>query len=296
MKEPIIVVFGGDKRQISLVRKMTDVLKKVRVFGIPRELLPPAAEYFDDWRVAVRDCAAVVLPLPTSQDGVRVNLPLGSEKKAPTLAELVDLMPQDAVLAGGKCGAELVKAAKEREIRLFDYFCSEELQQKNALPTAEGALEILMHETPRTIKGLPVGVTGYGRVARALVRVLLALGADVAVAARRQSDLENAAALGCRTVRLSEPFDLVRLSADRAAVVNTVPHWIFTEEVLCEMPRDTLILDLASAPGGVDPAAAAAQSVRVIWALSLPSKYAPESAGEIIAETLLSYFKEVGIC
>ena len=56
-----------------------------------------------------------------------------------------------------------------------------------------------------------------------------------------------------------------------------------------------LLIDLASAPGGVDANGAQAAGVKVIWALSLPGKYAPVTAGEIIADTVLDHMREEGL-
>ena len=78
------------------------------------------------------------------------------------------------------------------------------------------------------------------------------------------------------------------LADGKQVIFNTVPHWLFTEEVLQRISKDTLLIDLASAPGGVDAQAAGALGISVIFALSLPGKYAPETAGEIIAQTVLS--------
>ena len=52
------------------------------------------------------------------------------------------------------------------------------------------------------------------------------------------------------------------------------------------------MIDLASKPGGVDFEAAKRLGVRVIWALSLPGKVAPITAGEIIKDTVLNILKE----
>jgi dipicolinate synthase subunit A len=48
-------------------------------------------------------------------------------------------------------------------------------------------------------------------------------------------------------------------------------------------------------PGGVDFAAAKERGINAIWALSLPGKYAPETAGKIIADTLDELFEIEGI-
>ena len=78
-------------------------------------------------------------------------------------------------------------------------------------------------------------------------------------------------------------------------IFNTVPARLFDKEIIDELPPDVLLIDLASVPGGVDFAAAKDRGIKAIWALSLPGKYAPESAGKIIGETLLEYFEREGI-
>ena len=177
-------------------------------------------------------------------------------------------------------------------IKFFDYFESEALQQKNAVPTAEGAIEVLMREVPRTVNGLCVAVTGFGRVSRALVRLLLAMGARVTVAARKSEDLALARVWGCDTLKINGKEALFSLGKGFAAIFNTVPCCLFDEAVLSRLSSETLIIDLASAPGGVDANAAGMLGIRVVWALSLPGKYAPITAGEIIAQTILAYLSE----
>jgi dipicolinate synthase subunit A len=61
------------------------------------------------------------------------------------------------------------------------------------------------------------------------------------------------------------------------------------------MPPDILLIDLSSVPGGIDFAYAKDKGMRAIWALSLPGKYAPETAGSIICDTLMEYFEREGI-
>jgi len=275
---------------------MADVLLRagvsVRAFGLPQQLLSEGVDFFSDWRAAVRDCAVAVLPLPASPDSIHLNLPFAQEGESVRLFDLLEVLPDDALLAGGRFSPTVKELAERRGCRLFDYFDCEELQQKNALPTAEGAVAILMREIPRTVSGLSVAVTGYGRVAKALVKLLLAMEASVTVVARKQSDLDAAASCGARTLHLVGKSSLLPLTSGYDAVFNTVPYWLFDEEILSATDPHTLLIDLASAPGGVDAAAASAAGIRVIWALSLPGRYAPVTAGEIIAQTILSHLEK----
>jgi dipicolinate synthase subunit A len=96
--------------------------------------------------------------------------------------------------------------------------------------------------------------------------------------------------LGCEAV------DYTQIRASQFDVLcNTVPAKVITAELLAAMQPDALVLDLASKPGGVDLDAAQQLGRRVIWALSLPGKTAPVTAGEIIAETVSHLIKEQGV-
>ena len=284
-----IAILGGDSRQLSLAQHLVKQGIQTRVYGLPAKDLSPNIEYFEDWTEAIGGASAVLLPLPASSDSKHLYLPLVDVLEEPLLKDLFKRVGEDVVIAGGKFSPAVKACAKEYGVRLYDYFECEELQRKNALPTAEGAVFILMREMTRTVSGLSVAVTGFGRVAKALIHLLLAMGAKVTVAARKEADIKAAKALGCKTVHLTGKEALKKLSIGQSAIFNTVPHWLFSEDILSEMSTDTLIIDLASSPGGVDANAAALHGIRVIWALSLPGKYAPVTAGEIIAESVLSY-------
>ena len=290
-----IALLGGDTRQIALTERLCANGLAVRSFGLPHEMLTDGVQAVAAWREAVEEASAVLLPLPVSPDGRRLNAPLYLEWEPPLLSDVLDAVPKGSLVAGGRFSPSLKAMAQEKGVWIYDYFSSEALQQKNALPTAEGAVSILMREVPRTVSGLSVGITGFGRVAKALARLLVAMDARVTVIARKQEQLAEAVEMGCRTVLLDGADALARFMRGQSAVFNTVPYWLFTDEVLKRASATPLLIDLASAPGGVDANAAQAAGVKVIWALSLPGKYAPVTAGEIIADTVLDYMREEGV-
>lgn len=287
MHDKIFTVLGGDRRQLSVVARLAAV-SKVRVFGLPPAFLPADILYDEDWRAAASGADVLLLPLPASPDGVRISCPLLPEITAPMLTDLLKVVKPGATVFGGRLTPAFKEHAQDCNVALVDYSESDAFQVKNALPTAEGAVEILMRESDRVIFGMPVAITGFGRIGRALARLLIAMGAEVTVAARRNAALLEAAQMGCRTVALKGEGALFALCREKYAIFNTVPHWIFTREVLHALPKNQILIDLASSPGGVDAALARACDRRVIYALSLPGKYAPQTAGEIIAEAVLS--------
>lgn len=211
-------------------------------------------------------------------------LPLPLDEEAVGLAGLLRSVKPGAVALAGKPSARARQMAAEAGVELIDYFAREELTIRNAIPTAEGCIGILMERRVRTLWGSPVLVTGYGPVGQALAVRLTALGAHVTVAARRPAQRALAEAQGAKGAEIAR---LEELAPGFDTVVNTVPAPVLTAAVLGRLPPASLIVDLASKPGGTDFAAAAALGHKAVHALSLPGRCAPESAGEYVARAVL---------
>ena len=219
----------------------------------------------------VADCpvaAADVIVLP-----MRAQVP-------PELLE--QLRPEQLVL-GGCLGSQLDKLTA-CGVRAFDYYDDVLLQYANAVPTAEGALGILIDRTPGTIRGSKGLIIGYGRIGTVLANQLSLLGADVTASARKDTDLGRIAAAGHRAERTG----LWEQSMERYDyIVNTVPARVLTEREYRQMRQDAVLLELASEPGGFDEALCREYSLTLIRAPGLPGKCAPKTAGAFIAGAVL---------
>ncbi len=296
-----LALLGGDARQMAVARRLAGLGFETAVWGLGHgEEALGGAVRCDRWDDAVSACHAVILPLPASADGVRVNCPMADPESPQRLklSKLVDALPTGAPILGGRFTPAFKSMADAAGHHAWDYFESEELQIKNAVPTAEGAIAIAMNELPVTLHGANVAVIGYGRVGRTLARMLGALGAHVTVAARKGVDLAWAENCGFRTLRIQVHDGVSSLNVlgqGYDVIFNTVPYWLFDGNVLPGICKSTLIIDLASAPGGVDSRAAGECGVRVIWALSLPGKCSPYTAGNIICDTILDILSREGV-
>ncbi len=292
-----IAVLGGDLRQYIAARELSFGGASVVLWGLERsagvggdEGLPVARSL----SAALDGADAVLLPLPATTDGISLFAPLASGETRLRLSELPEKMASGSLLVGGRIPETVVAFAEAAGIRVKDYFGSEEFQIQNAYTTAEAAISIAMNSLTRTLLGARVAVTGFGRIAKHLVRLLTALGARVTVAARKSEDLAWAQSLGCETFRLCEGETPRELAHGFDVIYNTVPHWLFDRGFLAEASRDTFLIDLASVPGGVGILAAKELGSNVLWATSLPGKYAPTSAGELIASCVRGILSEGG--
>ena len=131
---------------------------------------------------------------------------------------------------------------------------------------------------------------GFGRIGKVLSNMLKGLGANVACEARKNSDLAWIKAYGYEPI----PLSTLRDNLNRFdIIINTIPFQILDEERLNLVKKESIIIDLASNPGGVDRRAAREKNLKVIWALSLPAKVAPLTSAEFIKETLYHALKEM---
>ncbi len=290
-----IVFLGGDRRHAAAARRLS-AQGEVSFVGIPEEVINKKEIRCEKVvGEALRGADAVILPLPASSDGVHLNAPMDNALSSFKLVSILKEAEVATRIFGGRLPPEFVCAAQRNGFSVIDYFESEALQIKNAYTTAEAAVSIAMNTLPKNIRGAKVAVTGYGRISRHLCRLLLMLGARVTVAARREEQLAWARSEGCDTISIAEGSrEIMCLAKGYDLIFNTVPCWIFDRDFLMATDKNMPIIELASAPGGVDICAAKELSANVIWASSLPGKYAPESAGEHIAECLIDIMHREG--
>ncbi|MBP3917616.1 MAG: dipicolinate synthase subunit DpsA [Clostridia bacterium] len=286
-----LALLGGDLRQMVTAKSLAEDGYEVAVWGIDT--------YAGDWGGVTRAadlCSAVcgadlvVLPLPVTQDDIRLHCPL--TKKNILLKDIFCVLTPGQQVIGGKVTEAVRTLASEYGITVSDYLQREELAVANAVPTAEGALAIAMAEVPYTIHGARCLVLGYGRIGKTLAHTLSAIGANVTVAARKAEDLAWIRSNGHTALSMEDLLcdDGGPLSYD--IVFNTVPKQIVGASLLSRLPKDVLLLDLASAPGGIDRDYAETHGYHIVWALSLPGKTAPVTAGKIIGESIRSILKE----
>ena len=272
-----ILIIGGDTRFDYLLSSLSDDGFLVSRFDGSQPL-----------KTALKQCDAVVLGLPASVDDKTVNANVSDEPIL--IKDLFRLMGGNCLLLAGKMSDAIKAVADVFSVKWIDYFNRGEFELLNAVPTCEGAIQIAMEELPVTLHGSNAVITGYGRIGKLLARDLQMLGANVTVCARSAAARATAKTEGIHAV----DFSMLPVVAETATVIfNTVPTLVIGRETLCAA-KNALIIDLASKPGGVDIASAKDVGTKVIWALGLPGKVAPVTAGNIIKETIYNIFSELG--
>lgn len=279
-KKEKLLIAGGDIRQIYCGLRLADRYDTAYI-GFDKKY----TSLFGDIRAASEEeqFDYAVLPVPPL-DGEDINSPCSEAELS--VNSIKKLLKPGGIILAGQVKNNLRELFPEYEI--IDYMQREELNLYNAIPSAEGAVQIALEELPVTLNGLSVLIVGCGRIGSALIGILRGFGAEVSVAVRNSQGAAKAKLLGAKTCCTNNIFTKADL------VFNTVPDMIFDRGKLSLFSQNTLFIDLASKPGGIDFDAAAELGYKAIWALGLPGKTAPITAGEIIADTINGILTERG--
>lgn len=276
-------VIGGDERMKYLAQSIAADGYPVCVCGLEKLGICRGAAECDLPQLAAKS-SVILLPLPATKDGLFLNAPYAENEIR--LDDDFARFFMHKTVCGGMLQRLTASSSLWREIEPEDYYRREELAVGNAIPTAEGAVGIAIREYPGTINGAKCLITGFGRIGKNLAIILRGMGAEVFCAARKKADLMQMRAFGVQPLTYREigrRFDLI---------FNTVPAKVLTSPVLMQQTRDTLIIELASAPGGTDLKRAEELHLHVIDAPSLPGRVAPKTAAEYIKEAVYNILEE----
>ena len=152
-------VIGGDMRQAKLAELLAADGHSVSTFAIDKIRLEGSVAQKTLIREAVDDAGCVIMPLPvTSREGM-LNAPLSSGLH--TTREVLSVLRADQVLCAGRIDCTTEELAGSMGITLIDYLDREELAVANAVAAAEGAIQLIMEETPITVCHSRILVIGF---------------------------------------------------------------------------------------------------------------------------------------
>jgi hypothetical protein len=217
----------------------------------------------------------IILPIPTTRDGVTVN-------GGGAFSELSVLADRGVMIAGYGIPLLVSDGLRLLGADIYDASQDEDFLVENAKITAHGALGRIMTETDLDISELSIGVVGYGRIGSALSELLLFLGAKVRIYSGSEEKIAALATQGA-DVSLVDDGDF----SDLDILINTAPKRIFTakreKELLSSGVR---IIELASGKNF--------SSDEVSVMASIPDKMYPISSGRLYAKHIMRAMGDKG--
>lgn len=252
-----VLFIGGDRRSIAAISELKANECDVSSYGI-----------FDNSKKNIDYYDVIVLPVPTTRNGETVFCPLTDCK-----------IFLDEIKA--KAGDRLVISCGYNNgfINCVDLLKLDSYAYLNAIPTAEGAIAFCINNTDFTLWKSKVLIIGNGRVGKVLASRLAALGADLTVSARKDSDF---AFLDTQGIKHIHTYDIIRKISGFDVVFNTVDADVFDdvspfkEKILIDLSTKGCIKNHENTGG-----------CKIYKLPGLPGKTAPETAGKIIGQTVM---------
>lgn len=274
---------GGDARQLEVIKKFIELDALVTLIGFDNLDSNFTGAVKKDLSVDIlRETDALILPIVGTDDEGHVES-IFCSKPIKLTSKHFEAMKPGLVIYTGMAKSFLKDQCQAYNLQLTEILDRDDVAIYNSIPTVEGALMMAIQNTDITIHGSTCVVLGLGRVGMSMARALHALGAHVRVGARKPEDLARIFEMGL------SPFELKDLSEqvdDVDIVFNTIPKLVVTAQIIARMPQHTLIIDLASKPGGTDFRYAEKRGIKALLAPGLPGIVAPKTAGRILAKTL----------
>lgn len=282
------IIFGGDKRQIFLAEKL-------RQQGI-------SVSFADKKEDFLKKDAVILAPVPFTKDqttcffspeaAASFTLP-ASDQKNPKghglcIDEFLSFLSPGQILFGGSLPENVREFCTSRQILWADYMEMEEVCIQNAVATAEGAVcEAIIH-SPLNLQKSFCLLGGYGRCGRILAWKLRGMGALVTVLDCDKIKLAQAQADGFSTLCAKE-LPIFPNPQMVQFLFNTIPQPVFDRKFLEKTSDILTVLDLSSAPGGVDMDYCREKEKTALLCPGLPGKYSPLTSAEILCKALLSH-------
>ncbi len=252
-----VLFIGGDKRSIAAINELKANGCDVSSYGI-----------FDTSQKIIEDYGVIVLPVPTTRNGETVFSPLTDCKIF--LYEIKEKAEDRLVIS---CGYNKGFRNCVDLLKLDSY------AYLNAIPTAEGAIAFCINNTDFTLWKSKVLIIGNGRVGKVLASRLAALGADLTVSARKDSDF---AFLDTQGIKHIHTCDIIRKISEFNVIFNTVDADVFDD---VSPFKEKILIDLSSK--GCIKNYENTGGCKIYKLPGLPGKTAPETAGKIIGQTVM---------
>lgn len=269
------LLLGGDSRQLYLSRILTD-------HGFPVTVHYDMEDPLFSIEEAIKSNQIILCPIPFTRD--KLNLHSINNMDDLGIGNILSLLTSGHILFGGNIPDYVKDYTKANGIKCFDYMEIEEITVKNTVATAEGAIAEALRISPGCLHKSRCLVTGFGRCARTLALKLKGLDGAVTITDRKDAKLTLASSMGFDTIALS---DLSQNIGEFTYIFNTIPALVLNEDLIRLINPDVTIIDIASAPGGVDFDFCKEQNIRAKLCPGLPGIYAPETSGEILFEAIV---------
>lgn len=276
-------VIGGDLRQVYMAEDLKSRGFTVLLYGLETLYTKAYIEHAKSLAQAIDSSKVILTPIPFTKNGVHI---LSMDSKPDLTPDtLCSHLKKDHKLYGGCLTDNIKNFCDSHLVYCNDFMEEEEVTLFNTIATAEGTIAEAIVNSSGNLHNSNCLILGYGRCAKTLAEKLKGLCGHIDIAARSTLSLSQAMTSSLGTIALS---DLSHRISQYDYIFNTIPAMVLDRSLLEQTKDEVVIVDIASAPGGVDFAAAKELTRNARLSLGLPGKYSPKASAAFLTQYLLS--------
>ena len=277
-------IMGGDLRSFFLAQILAREKYEVKLYGFDKLENFKECERYNEM---ISNSENIVLPMPFSKDNQYVNMPFSNRDI--TIRDIFYYLENKTIFVGNM-HQELKEELYRKHNQVIDFMQKEEFAILNAIPTAEATIEIILKNTKKILQNGNCLILGFGRIGKVLGYKLKGLSAKVTCMITTEVEKAWAIAYGYETISIENLQKNCTKLKQYDIIINTIPKIILKEE-LKEIKKETLVIDLASKPYGIDRKIAEQEKLNFIEALGLPRKIGTNDISKIYER----YYKTIYI-
>lgn len=280
-------VIGGDLRQVYLTREFARHSNRICHYALSKS--PDEQNSIDTASVTAaasleelcKASSCIIGPIPLCRNGNFLNQSAFGE---PIMTDqLLNSLKPGQFFFAGSIPEAFSRTASEKGVQIYDLLLDPSLTVFNTIATAEGAVCESIRQSPLNLHHSRCAVLGYGKCGRTLTYCLKGMFCHVSVISNTEEKRAQASLVADTALDLT---DFKTCASEFDFIFNTIPLQFITRELLAKMKPSVTIIDIASAPGGVDFKAASELGIHAALCPGLPGKYAPGSSAKALREAI----------
>jgi dipicolinate synthase subunit A len=282
-----VAIIGGDLRQVYMANLLNEKGAKVIVYGINSDILSTSISKASSLKEATGKSNLIIGPIPLTRDQIHINAAKPMDDL--TIEDLFDVLTRRHIFIAGDISPRIRESLCSKDVDVYDFMSMNEVSILNSISTAEGTIFEAIKNSTINLHGSKCLILGYGKCAKILASKLKGIDANITIAARKTEDRYLSNAYGYSALPIMDLKD----SIDQFDFIfNTVPALLIDYELLTYVNKSVTIIDIASAPGGIDFKAADELGINAKLCLGLPGKYSPKTSAKILVDVVTNYITE----
>lgn len=267
-------IIGGDLRNFYLYKQLLLNKEQVKICGF-NKLEPNINSIYDITEVMRSDI--IILPIPFTKDNINLNI-----QYSDTCIKIDGLLEylKNKVIVACNINTSLKEKLEKQNCKIIDIAKNEQFAVLNAIPTSEATIEIILNRRHKVLHNSNCLIMGYGRIGKVLSNKLKALNVNVTCLAMNMEEKSWCIASGYNIITVDDIKKQKEILKKYDIIINTIPKEIITEK-LKEINKETLVIDLASKPGGINRKMVKELNINFVEALGLPRKICTRNISRI---------------